>query len=775
MRGLEPLGRRRGATAVRWAAARLRGSAEAFERAFDDAPIGMTLNSVDAADAGRILRANAAAGRMFAVAPEALVGMLPQQLVHPDDLGLGAEDWQRLLAGELPAMYHERRFLRPAGGVFWALNGTSLVRDVDGRVRYAISQLQDITHRREADRRLREIEGRLRATERAARRSAERRLAQQTAVAWLGQQALEQHDADSLYDAAVNVVAATLGASHAALIAREPDGSLRRRAAAGTEPGPAVPAGDAASQAGFVLATGGPVVSDDLSVEDRYDVSRLAALGVVSSVAVVVAGAGDEPLGVLSAHALEPRAFSTDDTAFLASIANVLTGGVRRAAAARDLRHQSLHDPLTKLPNRALLLDRLHQGLARGRRDGTTLAVLFCDMDDFKTVNDTLGHDAGDRLLARLAPRLRDALRATDTLARFGGDEFVALCEGIGEPAEVLAVAERLLAAFAAPVDLGGAEFVPTASIGIALAPPGTESDPEALLRDADVAMYGAKNGGKGRFELFDARMRARALDRVRLLSDLRHAVRRGQLELAFQPVVSLRGAQIAGLEALVRWRHPERGLLMPDAFVGLAEDNGLIGEVGRWVIDEAVRRAVAWRRARTPVLHDAMVGVNVSWRQLSQGDLAADVAAILAEHGLDGRRLCLEVTESALMDDAARSRRTLVELRDLGVHLALDDFGKGQSSLWVLRGFPLHTIKLDRAFLSGGEWAIVRAVCEMARSMDLLVVAEGVEHADQAARARELGCDFGQGWLYCAAVGQDEIGASAIALQRALDRGGVA
>jgi diguanylate cyclase (GGDEF)-like protein/PAS domain S-box-containing protein len=860
----------------------LRETQEAFARAFEDAPIGMSL-TVSLDGETRIARVNPAFCEIFRATPEEILATVPRDLVHPDDLEASTEPWQRMVTGEAPRFSIEQRMLRLDGSAFWAAVHGSLVRAPDGTPLYVITQVQDVTHRKEGEAGLRAAERRFRSAfedagtamallgldwsllrvnralcellgrqegdllggdvrallhpeevpvseasimkllsdseeesctrdvrwerpdgelvwtrltaslvrgeqreplyfvvqvvdmtaEREARELAERRIAQQTAVAWLGQRALADADLGALFAAALNVTAATLDASHAGLARSEGGGRLRLICAVGWDVGATLRVEPRQTQAGFTLTTNRPVLVDDLAAEERFDASLLVGAGVRSGISCVVNGVGAEPWGVLSIHSVAPHAFSPDDTAFLTSIANVLTGAIRRDAAARDLRHQSLHDPLTALPNRVLLLDRLRQGLARARRDGTTLGVLFCDMDDFKYVNDSLGHDAGDRLLATLAPRLQEALRGTDTLARFGGDEFVVVCDGLRDASEVVAVADRLLCACAEPVDLGGRQFVPTASIGIAIAPPGADVDPEGLLRDADVAMYGAKSRGKGRYELFDARMRASTLERIALISDLRHAVARDELELVYQPIVSLARREVSGLESLVRWRHPERGLLMPGQFIGLAEDNGLIHELGGWVLREAICQAAAWQRARTPVLSDAMVGINVSWRQVSQPSLVDEIVAALDEHGLDPRFLCVEVTESALMEDRERAMVTLGRLRALGVHLALDDFGTGQSSLSVLRDFPLHTLKLDRSFLSGeGEWAIVEAVCQMARSMELLVVAEGVEEPHQAERVARLGCDFGQGWLYCRPQPADAFQAAVADLAEALRRG---
>jgi diguanylate cyclase (GGDEF)-like protein len=631
---------------------------------------------------------------------------------------------------------------------------SSLIRDDDGEPLYVVSQIEDVT------------------AERDAQALAELRMAQQTAVAWLGQRALAEEGLEALFEAAVGVLAATCDVPYAALATVQDDASLRLGTTIGWEPGGVLDADPRGSHIAFTVAAGGPVIVDDTATEERFDTDRLVAQSVASGMSVVIGGVGEEPFGVLSLHSAKRRAFSTDDIAFLSSVANVLTAAIRRDVAARDLRHQSLHDPLTGLPNRALLLDRLRQGMARARRDGTTLAVLFCDMDDFKYVNDTLGHDAGDRLLSALAPRLAGALRATDTLARFGGDEFVALCEGLPDPAEVITVADRLLDAASEPVDLGGTEFVPTASIGIALAPSGGDSDPEALLRDADVAMYGAKSRGKGRYELFDADMRQQTIDRVGLLGDLRHAVPRGELVTVFQPIVSLRRREVAGLECLVRWRHPTRGLMMPDQFISLAEDSSLIHELGRWVIDDAVAKTAAWKRDGAPVLERVMTGVNVSWRQISHGTLVADVKASLERHDLDPAFFCVEITESAIMEDPKRATAVLGELSELGVHLGLDDFGTGHSSLAVLRNFPFDTIKLDRSFLAGEDWAVVKAVTQMARSLNLLVVAEGVERLGQDQRAAELDCDFGQGWLYAPAMSAEQLAPAMIELESTLRQG---
>jgi diguanylate cyclase (GGDEF)-like protein/PAS domain S-box-containing protein len=707
-----------------------------FRGAFVVSAVPMLVHAICA----EILLVNDAFCDLLGAGAEDLIGRDCTDFVGAAEIEPLRAELRRMLRGEGRRLHRQVRCLRADGRPVWTRMTSSLVRDAEGRPSYVVTQMEDITAEREAT------------------RMAQLRMSQQTAVAWLGQRALTEDDLDALFDAAVGVVAATCEAPYTALALRDGDG-LRMAARFGWPPhSDAISLDPRSSHAAYALHTGTPVIIDDFAAEQRFDSSALLGFGVSSGMSVAVAGESGDPYGVLNVHATEPRAFATDDIAFLSSVANVLTGAIRRAAAARDLRHQSLHDPLTQLPNRALMLDRLRQGIARSRRDGSTLAVLFCDMDDFKYVNDTLGHEAGDRLLAQLAPRLRGALRTTDTLARFGGDEFVMLCEGLADPAEVIAVADRVLTACAQPIDLGGTEFVPTASIGIALSDTATCTDPEALLRDADVAMYRAKTRGKGRYELFDATMRQQTVERVGLLGDLRRAVARDELRVVFQPVVSLRRRRVSGVEALVRWQHPQRGLLTPDHFIALAQDSGLIDEIGAWVIDEAVRQTAQWQRRQTPGLTDVMCGVNVSWRQLSSGMLLETVAAALERHGLDARYLCAEVTESAVLEDEERARDALDGLSRLGVHLALDDFGTGQSSLAVLRNFPFDALKLDRSFAAAGDWDIVRAVTQMARSLNLLVIAEGIERADQEDGATALDCDFGQGWLYGRAVPASEL-----------------
>ena len=423
--------------------------------------------------------------------------------------------------------------------------------------------------------------------------------------------------------------------------------------------------------------------------------------------------------------------------------------GLRRAEA--ELAYQALHDSLTGLPNRALLFDRIEQALTNSADGTSTVAILFCDLDGFKDVNDSFGHHVGDQLLCVVGDRLVAAVRPGDTVARIGGDEFIVLAADIVDETAALALAARLMASVAAPIHAAGTEAVITCSIGVALAP---AEDAATLLRHADAAMYRAKEAGRNRTELFDKELRDVATDRLGLLADLHHAVARGQLRLHYQPVLTLDGERIAGVEALVRWQHPERGLVPPDTFIRVAEDRGLIVDIGTWVLREACRQAALWADAGLNS-ESRYIAVNISARQLApDAGLVESVAEILRDSGLDPSSLVLEITESALMGDAEAALRILTQLKALGVRLAIDDFGTGYSSLVYLKRFPVDLLKIDMGFIQGlgrdpEDSAIVACVIGLARAVGIDAVAEGVETVEQLAALQELGCAFGQGYLW--------------------------
>ena len=433
-----------------------------------------------------------------------------------------------------------------------------------------------------------------------------------------------------------------------------------------------------------------------------------------------------------------------------------------RAALTAELTRRASIDPLTGLANRALFHERLGEVVARSAADGSTCAVLLLDLDDFKTVNDSLGHLSGDHVLVAVAERLRALLRTGDTAARLGGDEFAVLLEGVGGEGEALAVADRLATDLRQPVAVAGRQVHARASVGVRLANGG--GDPDELLRDADLAMYaakttGAKTTGAGTVRLFDATMHQRAVQRLDFEAALRRAVLEQQFTVRYQPVVELAGGDVVGMEALVRWDHPERGLVMPGEFVGMAEESGLIVPIGRWVLHAACQAVRDWQR-RFPLEPPLFMSVNLSVRQLQQPDLVEDVAGALDAAGLDPGDLMLEVTESVLVLDDEATIQRLRELRALGVHLAVDDFGTGYSSLAYLRQLPVDTLKLAKPFVDGltlgaEQAALAHAIVRLADTLRLRVVAEGIEQEAQALELRAVGCPYGQGYWFARPMDQ--------------------
>ena len=423
-----------------------------------------------------------------------------------------------------------------------------------------------------------------------------------------------------------------------------------------------------------------------------------------------------------------------------------------RKALEEELLHQAFHDPLTGLANRLLFQERVTHALATSRRREKQFAVLFLDLDNFKTINDSLGHATGDELLTAAAQRVRGATREGDTVARLGGDEFAILLEDVQTANDATAAAGRIISALETPFFLRGREVLVRASIGIAIHS-ASEDSTEVLLRNADVAMYTAKERGKGRYQVFEPGMHTALLERLQLEGDLQRAIERKEFTIHYQPIVALATGRITGLEALVRWNHPNRGLIPPADFIPVAEETGLIVPIGRWVLGEACHRVGTWQRQH-PTVSPISVSVNLSGRQLQDANLVEDVAHVLRESELDPSTLVLEITESVLMQDLEETCGRLEVLRELGVRPAIDDFGSGYSSLNYLRRLPVDILKIDKLFvdgITGGHdgMAVVEAVVNLGRTMNLTTVAEGVEFQAQLDVLRQMGCDFGQGYLF--------------------------
>jgi diguanylate cyclase (GGDEF)-like protein/PAS domain S-box-containing protein len=432
-----------------------------------------------------------------------------------------------------------------------------------------------------------------------------------------------------------------------------------------------------------------------------------------------------------------------------------------RRRFADELAHRALHDPLTGLPNRALFVDRLRHALVRMRRHPSEVTVLFLDLDRFKLVNDGMGHGVGDAVLVDAARRLAEAVRAEDTIARFGGDEFTILCEDTGEE-DARTIVERIIVAFSEPFEQGGREFHLSASVGVRVNDLASVT-PDSLLREADLALYAAKEHGRGRFEFFDAAARGRSVDVLATEQALRLALRHDELRVHYQPQVHLATGRIVEVEALMRWQHPERGLVPPGEFIPVAEESGLIVEIGDWVLREACAQLAAWRRDGT-VADEVRVAVNVSARQLSSPDLPRSVASALTAADLDPAALCLEITESAVIRDPDVALANLHAIKQLGVLVALDDFGVGFSSLSQIRDLPpVDVIKVDRSFTAGlghneSDDAVVGAVLSLARSLGLKAVAEGIETEEQMSVLQGLGCDVGQGFYFARPQAAEDI-----------------
>ena len=532
-----------------------------------------------------------------------------------------------------------------------------------------------------------------------------------------------------------------------------------------------------------MLGEGGAPGSTVVSVTDvsdaaratatrRYDAVLLAVRGdgrpganavqtvneILEETPVVVLGEHDDDTAAREAIGLGAQDYLVQGATDGKALVRALRHAVERKRSERRLQVLVNYDSLTRLPNRDLLLDRLSQAVAQATRQQTQVALLLLDLDRFKLVNDTLGHAFGDKVLCSVAERMRTCIRDSDTLGRHGGDEFVVILPGISGAPDAAKVANKIIDQLSRPIVIDGHEVFATASVGISLFP-NDGLDRNSLITNADVAMYRAKEEGRNHFQFYTVGMNAATVERLTLENDLRRAVQREELVLHYQPQIDAATGEIAGVEALVRWQHPDLGLIPPARFIPIAEETGLIVPIGEWVLQEACARAKSWSRAGGPPL---AVSVNLSSRQFHQEKMLKAVTGALEASGLDARSLVLEITESSLMHDPDDAVVTLCLLHNMGIRIAIDDFGTGYSSLNHLKRFPLDFLKIDRAFVAEvtdnpEDAAIIKAIIAMAHSLRLKVVAEGVETERQCNFLRAIGCDQMQGYFLAKPLAAEE------------------
>jgi diguanylate cyclase (GGDEF)-like protein/PAS domain S-box-containing protein len=678
-----------------------RDAEQRFALGFEAAPLGMALLGPE----GQHVQVNRAYCDLVGHREEDLIGQPVLGFVHPDDRDELITRYGAIARGDTDLDTFELRSMPDDRPVRWFRVHIAAVRATSGAIRYLVSHLEDITARHQQ-------ESELRVSEERYRSLVENSPAVVTRFDRTGRMVYMSPSFDSI-------------------------GPFR--------------VGEVIGQTSEVLAQGDDYRKWQTALRRVFDTGQRHDTEWEIEV-------GDGHMMWFQSRAVPE--FDEHGQVEYVLVMNTDITALKRSEA--ELAHQAMHDPLTGLANRALFLDHLRSELARGERRSEALAVLFMDLDRFKVVNDSLGHSAGDELLVEMAKRLESVLRGGDTVARLGGDEFVMLLPDVQGSDEAVVIAERVLAGVRAPIVVGGDELFSTASIGIAVwtVVGGNEgvATAEGLLRDADTAMYRAKARGRDRYEIFDEELRTQATARFHLETYLRRAVELGELEVHYQPEIEVATGQLAGAEALVRWRHPVDGLLEAKTFIDLAEESGLILDVGSWVLKEACRQAGEWKRAGLSL---GTLRVNLSPRQIAHPDLLDTVVEALELGGLDSRSLCLEITETALMADAAASLSVLSALRSLGVELAIDDFGTGYSSLSYLKRFPVSVVKIDRSFVDGlgndpDDTAIAGAIVSLGRSLGLQIVAEGVETRRHLDELRRLGCDRAQGYLFAPALAPD-------------------
>src|SRR5215208_3410554 len=693
----------------------LRESEQRFRGSFERAATGMALVGTD----GRFLRVNKSLCEILGYTEREFLGKTFQEITHPDDLEVDLEHLRRLLVRVVRTYQTEKRYLHKDGHVVWTLLSVSVVHDEEDEPLYFICQIQDVSERKKVEKVIIESEERFRS--------------------------LVQYSSDII------TILDTDGTVHYVSPAVERVTGYRPEEQVGTN-------------------AFGSIHPDDREQAPNTFAEVLKRPGLQPPLEFRV------PHKDGSWRYLEHVVNNlVDDPAVRGVVVNSWDV-TERKALVEQLSYQAFHDLLTGLPNRALFMDRLEHASSRANRRGSNVAVLFTDLDNFKVINDSLGHKAGDQLLVAVAERLKACLRPEDTAARLGGDEFTILVEDIASVGEAVQIAERIADILRPPFALEEQEVFATVSTGIALNSTAQEQ-PADLLRHADLAMYRAKHRGRARYEVFEPSMDAKAVERLILETGLRRARVREQFRVHYQPIVALDNDKVAGVEALVRWEHPQRGLLLPEEFLPVAEETGLIVRIGQWVLREAGKQARIWQEhyPGTPPLR---ISVNLSTREFFHPKLVVEV---LSESEIDPASLQLEITEGAMaINGTSSADRTLRNLKRMGVQLAIDDFGLGYSSLSYLKRFPVDFLKIDRSFIAGlrrepngvstKDTEIVKAMIELTHALGLRVIAEGVETSEQLAQLRNMKCDLAQGNYFSEPLPSEEL--AVILTEDLTDRG---
>jgi diguanylate cyclase (GGDEF)-like protein/PAS domain S-box-containing protein len=694
----------------------LRASEERFRLTFELAPIGMFIASLD----GCYLQVNQALCQALGYSRGELVQKNQRELTHPDDRAADLAINQQLLLGEIDRFQLEKRFLARNEQIVCALLQGVVVKDDRGIPSHLLGQLVDISDRKQAEEALQASERRLEGI-----------LASIEDVVWSA-------TADKLLPLYLNQAAETVYGRPVAEFFRKPE-----------------------------------LWFEIVHPEDRSRLKRqiqvLIGTGHAEIEYRILRPQGDMRWLYCRAHLVR------DEDGQSVRIDGISSDITERKQAEARLRHNAFYDALTNLPNRASFIDRLWHTMRRAsRRGGYLFAVLFLDLDWFKIVNDSLGHTLGDLLLVKMARRLESCLRPSDTVARLGGDEFTILLEELADPQDAIDIAEMILASLRSPFNLEGHEVFTNTSIGIAFSqldylergPTSCSAiiydRPEDFLRDADTAMYRAKALGKGRYAIFNSKMHASALARLQMETHLRRSLEREELFVCYQPIICLATGKLTGFEALLRWQHPEKGLISPAKFIPIAEETGAIVPIGAWILQEATRQLHLWQE-QFPYYSSLTININLSGKQIRELDFIDTIDRILAKTGLSRMSLKLEITESVLMDNVEAATQMLLALRERNIQLCIDDFGTGYSSLSYLHRFPVNTLKIDRSFVKrmkpdGKNLEIVQAIVSLSRALDMDVVAEGIETETQLAQLKALGCKFGQGFFFFHPLTKNEV-----------------